>query len=283
MKILITIIISILFVSTSFAQQDLLPAFPKEISYKDNVAYFNGSPFTGLLVEEKTNKKLGEFKNGYKEGIFTEYYTNGKKKSEYNYANGKIVDGEYTTYLENGQKYKEEIYKEGELVTITNYKEGKLIDLFNLSIEEYPSGKKKSRGYYKNRSKDGLWTYWYENGQKQSEGNYKDGNLDSLWFAWFGNGRKESEGIYKNGKRDGQWVSWYENGKIEYKGNYINDKKNGEFIYEDERTGLQKIIFYKDGEIDVHTTNLVKYYKPAKNSKLLRVSSNETNEFSIVN
>ena len=67
------------------------------------IAYFADSPFTGILVAEKTNKKLGEFKNGYKNGMFTEYYSSGKKKSECKYLNGQ-KDGKYITYLENGKK-----------------------------------------------------------------------------------------------------------------------------------------------------------------------------------
>jgi len=89
MKPFITLIISVLFITPCFAQQkDLLPAYPREITYSGDIAYFNGSPFTGVLVDEKTNKRLGEYKNGYRNGLFREYYLNGKKKSEGKYTNG---------------------------------------------------------------------------------------------------------------------------------------------------------------------------------------------------
>ena len=65
-------------------------------------------------------------------------------------------------------------------------------------------------------------------------------------------------------------------------GNYINDKKDGEFI-EKEDIGDQKIIYYKNGNIDILTTNSVKYYKPAKNSKLLQLPVKSNNEIVIVN
>src|SRR3989304_3359992 len=91
MKTLITIFIVIVFIFSCFAQQDLLPAFTNEISYRGDIAYFNGSPFTGLLVDEKTNKKMGEFSNGYKNGMFTDYYDNGKKKTEGKFENGIAV------------------------------------------------------------------------------------------------------------------------------------------------------------------------------------------------
>ena len=109
---------------------------------------------------------------------------------------------------------------------------------------------------------------------------YKNGNRDGRYATWYENGQKKDEGIYKGGKKEGLWISWFENGKIKYNGNYINDKNDGEFI-EGEENGDQKTMVYKNGTIDIRTTNSVKYYKPAKNSKLLIVKSN--NEYMIVN
>jgi len=41
MKTYTTTIISILFISTRFAQQDLLPAYHRELFFSGDVAYFN--------------------------------------------------------------------------------------------------------------------------------------------------------------------------------------------------------------------------------------------------
>jgi len=112
MKTIFIIIISILFVSTCFAQKDLLPAYPREISYRGDIAYFNGSPFTGILVEEKTNKKIGEFINGYKNGVFTDYYTKAKKKFLGKFTNG-IKEGNHTEWYENGNKKSEFVFASG--------------------------------------------------------------------------------------------------------------------------------------------------------------------------
>jgi len=138
MKKIITIFVSLLFITPCFSQQDLLPAYPNEISYNGDVAYFNGAAFTGILVDAKTNKQLGKFKNGYKNGEFIEYHNNGKKKSESNFTEGKlngtynewfyngqkrvsysyyygtIADGIYTLYLENGTVDKMETYRNGQ-------------------------------------------------------------------------------------------------------------------------------------------------------------------------
>lgn len=72
-------------------------------------------------------------------GKYEEYYsTNGQKKSETNYIDGK-QNGLFTSWYENGKKENE-----------GNYKEGK---------------------------QNGLFTTWYENGQKKSETNYIDGTV----------------------------------------------------------------------------------------------------------
>jgi len=87
-------------------------------------------------------------------GKYEEYYsTNGQKKSETNYIDGK-KNGRFTSWYENGKKESEE-----------NYEEGK---------------------------QDGLFTNWYESGQKKSETNYKNGNVDGLYSLWYENGPKKT-------------------------------------------------------------------------------------------
>jgi tetratricopeptide (TPR) repeat protein len=108
MKTLNAIIISLLFFSPCFSQQDLLPAFPREIrgaGTTEDIAYFipENRPFTGIVVDEKSKRKLGEYSNGYRNGIFTEYYANGKKRSEGKYING-VKDGDHVEWFENGVK-----------------------------------------------------------------------------------------------------------------------------------------------------------------------------------
>jgi len=47
-----------------------------------------------------------------KNGIHTEFYENGKKRSEGNFKDGKL-DGLWTSWYENGQKRTENTYKNG--------------------------------------------------------------------------------------------------------------------------------------------------------------------------
>ncbi len=83
---------------------------------------------------------LGKMKDGKLDGLWTDWYENGKKNIEENYKDGEL-DGLKTWWYRNGQKRKE-----------GNYKDGK---------------------------PDGLWTWWYKNGKKKSEKTYKDGEENS--------------------------------------------------------------------------------------------------------
>jgi antitoxin component YwqK of YwqJK toxin-antitoxin module len=108
-------------------------------------------------------------------GKYEEYYsTNGQKKSETNYKDGK-QNGLFASWYENGKKEYEE-----------NYEDGK---------------------------QSGLFTNWYENEQKKSETNYIEGKVNGLYSLWYENGQKKTEINYKDGEVNGMFIWWYENGE----------------------------------------------------------------------
>jgi len=266
MKPFIIIIISVLFISPCFAQQDLLPAYPREITYRGDIAYFNGSPFTGLLIEEKTNKRLGEYKNGYKNGMFTELYTNGKKKSEGNYIYG-AKEGTHIEWYEKGNKMSESKYSNGVL-------NGQYFEWFEdggLKSEiVYQNGKSIKEAFYKSGMiKDGVWKT--DDGYTKQEMTYRDSSLISVASysngvldgkqveylddkitkeAVYQNGEKISEGNLIDGKQDGKWTYWVNNG------NSITEKT------------------YRDGALLKEETkivaNLISNFRPSNNSCLFR-------------
>ena len=57
-----------------------------------------------------------------KDGVITEYYENGQKRSEVTYKDGK-EDGKWTEWYENGQKWYEATLKDGELIKETYWDE----------------------------------------------------------------------------------------------------------------------------------------------------------------
>ncbi|MFZ1691551.1 MAG: hypothetical protein WAT74_00010 [Flavobacteriales bacterium] len=200
-------------------------AFPREITFQggpQGIALLQGKPFTGLLVEEKTNTRLGEFRNGKrqgvhiqlwpngskghegeyvdnrKEGAHTQWHQNGTKRVTYSYASGVIADGSYTIYGADGRKEAVESFQSGQLSRIGTYKGD---DLFEEAKDLHPGGTTKSReGLLKNGKKEGLWVEWYENGQKKSEETYVDGRLSGIATIWWPNGERKREAQYFDGE-----------------------------------------------------------------------------------
>ena len=81
-------------------------------------------------------------------------------------------------------------------------------------IKYYKNGQKEVEGGYKNKQRDGLWTYWFENGKKWSEGTFNEGVEEGLRSVYYENGTKRHEGMYLHGKETGIWKFWDENGVL---------------------------------------------------------------------
>ena len=115
--------------------------------HPDTNELYSGKVFKNRMGGKKEFE--GSYKDGKKDGLWTDYHENGQKKSEGNHKDGKL-DGLWTNWYENGQKSSEITYKNGKQYIIRTYKDGK---------------------------REGLWTWWYANGQKFYEDIYKDGEL----------------------------------------------------------------------------------------------------------
>jgi antitoxin component YwqK of YwqJK toxin-antitoxin module len=209
-----------------------------------NLFEINGQkPYTGEVFElyDNGNRKLsGKLKGGIKDGLFTEWYENGQKKSKGTFNDYGRRHGLWTKWYENGQKKSEGTfffgvsnglytvwYENGQKDSEITYKDGEQDGLYTLW---YENGQKKQEGTLKDGKIDGLSTHWYENGQKKTKGTFKDGKEDGLWTGWDENGQKEQEVSYKDGKLDGLKTDWYENGQKKFELTY----KDGELISEKE-------------------------------------------------
>jgi len=92
-------------------------------------------PYTGWV---KNIRKLQQFRDGKKHGIYITWYGNWQKAEQGQYRNG-IRDGLWTQW--------------------------------------YPMGEKEGEGTYKDGNRHGLWTLWHPDGQKESEITYGDGRV----------------------------------------------------------------------------------------------------------
>jgi antitoxin component YwqK of YwqJK toxin-antitoxin module len=145
--LIITALMLIVGCSESDAQQKVITVTE---TYNDgDVSKISYHKITGNKIElvkeinwykNGQKREEGTFKDGEKDGVWTEWYKNGQKWYEATYKDGE-VDGKWTGWWDNGQKKYERTYKDGK--------------------------------------NDGLGTWWHENGQKSSERTFKDGEVIS--------------------------------------------------------------------------------------------------------
>ncbi len=228
--------------------QDLYPAYPSEITYKEGIAYFKGGRFTGLIVDEKTNARLCECRNGDKHGTCIELYPNGKKRSEGVYDYGSL-NGIYTEWHENGVKKRETSYSggrangthqtwspEGKKTLEASFEYGRKSGPW---IEYYPDGNPKTAAFYVSDKLNGTFTSYHENGNKLVETTYTNGFEHGPRIEYHNNGKQKVQYTFSNGKIvDGTYTEFLDTGdkfkQYTFKGGILTEEatyRNGS-IYE---------------------------------------------------
>jgi|SaaInlV_150m_DNA_3_1039698.scaffolds.fasta_scaffold05277_2 antitoxin component YwqK of YwqJK toxin-antitoxin module len=160
------------------------------------------------LYESQKGKGIrteGEYKDGLKDGIWTEWY-----ECRFRDRLDDLFKFKFLPWLPPREKIsdheaiaiKERLLKFG-LCTklVTNYNSGsKEGERIGYSDEE----KLILKCNYKNGKLDGLYTEWWESGGLMLECNYKNGKLDGLYTEWGSGGKVELKCNYKNGVKDGE-------------------------------------------------------------------------------
>ena len=78
--------------------------FHHELTYGDEEIYFEGSPFNGIEIWEEDGKiQLSTIKNGFENGLYQSFYSNGKLQFMGDYINGLNRNGVWRWWYENGQ------------------------------------------------------------------------------------------------------------------------------------------------------------------------------------
>ena len=105
--------------------------------HPDTNELYSGKVFKNRMGGKKEFE--GSYKDGKKNGLWTDYHENGQKSSEITYKNGKqyIIrtykdgkrEGFWTWWYANGQKFYEDVYKDGELIESKKWdRDGNLIE-----------------------------------------------------------------------------------------------------------------------------------------------------------
>ena len=78
--------------------------------HPDTKELYSGNVFKKYLGGK--SQLEGSYKDGKRDGLWTEWFRDGQKWEEGTYKDGKI-DGLFTTWYENGQKEREGTFKDG--------------------------------------------------------------------------------------------------------------------------------------------------------------------------
>ena len=169
-------------------------------------------------------------KKGEKQGVWKEFYSSGKTKSETNFINGK-KSGYSKTFLESGSLNTVEKYVGDSLQKETP----ELVTKLEVRNEYYENGSIKKTGTYLYDIAEGIHKEYDREGKISGAKLYvkgvlvgeglldESGNYQGTWTEYHSNGKIKGKGVYTNGNKTGEWIFYYPNGKIEQKGKY--DKK----------------------------------------------------------
>lgn len=201
---------------------------------------------------------LAGFKNGMYDGKYR-HFKSDRLVEEGFYKDGR-KDGLYKEYYSDGEKVKKE----------TPYKEGKLNGIVK---SYYTNGKPEKEKGYAMGVEDGIERiYDYESGEMTTDKNYKAGKLHGKqrFLTVSNTGNFVTTATYEEGKPTGEYSAIFTDGTIKEKGTYgKNGRKEGKWLVRNsfktegkDRFG-GKCIIYKDGKVasEKDISNFQKYEK----------------------
>jgi len=218
-------------------------------------------------------KEVGNYKDGYPEGVFRQYSEEGKITGSEVYKDGVLIGKGIFDEKGREQGHWKEYHDTGELKAEGDYLNGVKVGEWKFF---YPDGKTDQQGTYDQRGRAiGTWKWFYENGQLLREekytdglrngslieyddagniitqGEYVDGQKEGFWYFQISDYREE--GNYVAGERDGLWKHTYTTtGKPRFEGSFINGQPDGDHIYwyEDGKTWQKGKYIYgrKEGD-----------------------------------
>jgi antitoxin component YwqK of YwqJK toxin-antitoxin module len=155
----------------------------------------------------------GNYKDGKKEGMWKEYYSNGNLKSEIPYISNK-PDGYAKLYYESGK-----LSEEG------NWKGVKWVGNYKYYHE---NGKPKYEFAYSDDGKrSGKQKYYHENGKIAIEGDWKDGKEAGVIKEYYPDGSIKTEKNFTDGKLDESSIKTFAQTETKVKADdkVVEDKK----------------------------------------------------------
>ena len=158
---------------------------------------------------------------GKKQGLWNEFYPDGKLKAKGDYKDN-LKEGKWIYFYPDGVVEQEGVFAKGKPEGIWKW--------------YYPNGALLREENYKKGKEEGKMTEYAITGEIIGEGQYYDGLRDGQWK--FQNGEYIAEGEYIEGKMVGKWIQTFPSGGIAFEGEYFDGDENGTHRY-----------FYPDGKL----------------------------------
>lgn len=182
------------------------------------------------------------FKNGYTEGAYVEYYPSGDIKEKGQYVKGQ-KNGTWETLKSDGVIKLTEVFENGGLTKKITY---------------YTDGKVDSERNFKNGKENGAFIQYTFEGELKSNKNYVNGKQVGKQIQHYSSNAGnyiQTSNYDDNGMLDGEYSEIYaENGAVKLKGRYKKGRKIGKWTY-GYKHQLYKEETYEDGKL-IETTKL---------------------------
>lgn len=211
-------------------------------------------PITGELIFHT------QFHKGLRNGRSFSYYSDSKKKAEFQFVNDTVfgeyfkyyhsgnimskgninlreITGVVEDYYENGKLQKYDEMKNGKQIAVKEYDENgflitekSIIDNKLIGTKCYYSteGILLSKGQTYNDLKHGNYDYFYPSGKIKTKEVYRN---DTMLFEtiWNENGKISVQNVFKDGLKSGICKEYYSTGNIKVEQNYLAGIKEGSY------------------------------------------------------
>ncbi|HLG36239.1 MAG TPA: toxin-antitoxin system YwqK family antitoxin [Bacteroidia bacterium] len=208
-----------------------------------------------IYYHDGTVKSIGTYKKGLPEGVFREYDSKGNLTDTASiYTDGRLSRQGKLDDQGREQGVWKEFFEDGKVKSEGSYKEGKREGLWsffynNQQTEQageyvkgkpsgewkkfFADGKLQRNEFYENGKENGIMTEYSSDSIIIAQGNYVEGKKDGLWK--FNNGEYRGEGKFAEDKEEGNWKQFYADRKLAFEGDFVEGQENGEhkYLYED--------------------------------------------------
>ena len=161
--------------------------------------------------------------------IKTEYYSDGTKKYEGTFKDGK-PEGIHNLYNQKGEIVKTRVFENGILEG-----EGVMDEAGRQQgpwVEYFADGSVRSKGEYKDGMRIGEWQFFHNNGKVEQKGKYdKRGRAQGTWKWYYPSGNLLREENYLDGTREGAMIEYSDSNTVITKGDYVDGLREGKWIY----------------------------------------------------